>query len=1106
MENIIWLFDTHPIPYWPVTSFGWLGWFIFLGCIIWFVLGQRQARQPWGARSWGLFTAFAFFVIILNLFIGLRLPVGAALSLPDTPQEPRGPAIMLLSAVPLLLAGTILGPLAAAVLGFLAGVLRFLWDTHSIFTSLELALFASLFSLSIRQRYRGWFFALIREPLPLAVILTLFYAPVYIVGAFLVSSGSMPVRLDYALTGVGLRNLAVGVELLIGGLFLQVLVTAFPLSWGRNQPLVPSPVERSIETRFLVGTGTLIIILLFVLLVGDWVVAGEAARDMIRNRLKGTAEISSQSVPFFLETGQTLATEISKSPEMISASGADLNRVLDEQIQSVPYFDQLFVFDQSKSLIGSYSPGSAEQAVLFPEENTGLGLAFNGVLSQTYTIPPAYPDKDLSARVAFIIAVIDPNSSQIVRVLIARTDLATNPFTLPLVTSLRSMSELGGNGILLDENGRIIFHPVTDQLMSQYSGQQKTEPTFFDDTAPNGTRTLVYYQPVSGRSWAVVLIVPAQQAQQLALTIATPLFVMILVLAIIALLSLRLGLKSITTSLQTLVIETVRISQGQLDHGLAVDGVDEIGQFRRSFEQMRVSLRARLSELNQLLLVSQGVASSLDVHDAVQPVFDAILATGAVAVRMITPPFDDEAGPGQSHVMALGQKKDVYARFDDQIVLFTEQQERWFASDTSRFPGWAVTSTGSPDGRAEIPASLFAILLRHEHRKFGVLWAGYAEQHQFSDLDERFLITLAGQAALAASNHNLFRTAEVGRQRLAAILASTPDPVLVIDQYDRLLLANPAALQVFGSVVETGIGQPVENVIQQKPLLDILRTSVSDKLTSEVSFPGGKVYLATASPVVAEDHPVGRVCILRDVTHFKELDTMKSEFVNTVSHDLRSPLTLIRGYATMLEMIGSLNEQQQSYVRKIVAGVENMSRMVNALLDLGRVEAGVGLQLEIFALQDLIDQVIGSLQLLAVQKNIDITVTIPKKPAHELLMEADRVLFQQVIYNLVDNAIKYTPPGGRVVLRLQIMDGNMLFEVQDSGIGIDPLDQPRLFEKFYRGGQREAREQKGSGLGLAIVKSITEHHGGKVWLESQLGKGSIFFLLVPMRQPTRSED
>ena len=135
----------------------------------------------------------------------------------------------------------------------------------------------------------------------------------------------------------------------------------------------------------------------------------------------------------------------------------------------------------------------------------------------------------------------------------------------------------------------------------------------------------------------------------------------------------------------------------------------------------------------------------------------------------------------------------------------------------------------------------------------------------------------------------------------------------------------------------------------------------------------------------------------------------------------------------------------------------------------------------------------------ASQKNIQMDVDFPKNTMP--LIEADLALLQQAIYNLVENAIKYTPANGRVSARLIIQGDSILFEVQDTGIGIAPADMPRLFEKFYRGSQREAREQKGTGLGLAIVKSITEKHGGKVWVESELGKGSTFYLQVPLKQP-----
>ena len=165
--------------------------------------------------------------------------------------------------------------------------------------------------------------------------------------------------------------------------------------------------------------------------------------------------------------------------------------------------------------------------------------------------------------------------------------------------------------------------------------------------------------------------------------------------------------------------------------------------------------------------------------------------------------------------------------------------------------------------------------------------------------------------------HRLFASSDVGRQRLQAVLDSTPDPVLVFDQKNRLLLINPAVMQVPGLITSSTPGRKIEEVIAVPALLDLMVAPVEGRMTSrELPFPNGKIYYASVSPVISEKQNVGKICILRDITYYKELDNLKSDFVATVSHDLRSPLTLMRGYATMLQMVGELNNQQKEYVQK----------------------------------------------------------------------------------------------------------------------------------------------------------------------------------------------
>jgi PAS domain S-box-containing protein len=1065
---------------------GWIGWLLLLVVIVFLLLRWRKYGRG-GKVRWGIFVVTVVLVPLTNLFLGLQLSSGSALPEPNIPAAPHNPTLMLFASLPWMLAGGFLGPLPAAIIGLLCGLTRALWDSHNVFTILEPALLAVLFSVAVHQRYRTIFFRLLRQPALFALVLIPVYVLVFVFNAFFSVSGALAARLDYALTNVWPITLAVGGELILGGLITQLVAVVFSKAWGSDRPLEPSPGERNMEARFLLGGGTFIAILLLTLLIGDWIVAGNAARQMLRDRLSSTARAGAENVPFFLETGQNLIENLSHDPRLLNQSGADLVATLGEQIRTVPYFDQLAVLDSSQNVMAVYPASSTIS--LAPEEFISVTLAVQGVVVQFYAIPPA--QGDVAARLSFIASIADDNG-QVQRVLLGRTALSQNPLIQPLLNSLHNMNDLGGKGILLDDQGRILYHPNAELLMTNYLGQRSDQVLFYDNPAPGGTRELVYYQPVEGRSWGIVLTIPAQESQQLSLNIAAPLSAMIIVLTLLALVSLRVSLRVVTGSLRGLAAESALIARGKLDHPLKVDSVDEVGQLRGAFEQMRVSLQARLEELNQLLLVSQGVASSLEMGDAVQPILEAVLATGASAVRVVLLPSarQPEENPPR---FALGPAKDIFAHLDDRVLKLTQEQERLVLNNPSRVRGLDLP-TGQPQ-----PGALAAVALRHENSYYGVLWAAYNQPRQFTDEDLRFLSTLAGQAALAASNARLFRSAELGRRRLEAILASTPDPVLVTDQLNRLLFANPAAKQAISVLADSVEGQPTERVIAQKELVNILQVFETGKQSAEVVMPDGNVYYATASSVIADGKPVGRVCVLRDITHFKELDALKSDFVSTVSHDLRSPLTLMRGYATMLEMVGDLNEQQHSYIRKMIGGVESMARLVNNLLDLGRIEAGVGLQVENVVLKEVIENIVGTLQLSASQKNLRLGLEMDRElPA---TIEADKGLLHQAVYNLVENAIKYTPEGGWVVLRVKARPTGVQFEAQDNGIGVAPADQPRLFEKFYRGSQREARTQRGTGLGLAIVRSIAERHGGKVWLESQVGKGSTFFLLVPYMLP-----
>lgn len=1076
LENLAYL---NPLP-----LAGWLVWLGLAGLLALAVMSWRNLHPARNANAWWMILGLAALTAITALFLGLEIQNAPALPVPGLPENPPGSTIMIFSALPWTLAGGLFGPFAGAGLGMLSGLLRGLWDTHSWFSILDLGLLGAIFSFAARQQYRTPFFRLLRQPLVIVLFLALLHALMFMIGAFfsVPAASSAAERIDFAFSNSGTAVLAFGLEMLLAGFVAQILAASLPHHWGRIGSLQPSPAERSIETRFISGAGTIVSILLILLLLGDWIVAGNAARNLLRDRLATAAQVSAQGVPYFLETGQSLAAQIASDPRLAQMSDADLGAFLGGWMQSTSFFNQLVVMDVSlNSVVASYPPDSVLQ--FSAAEEAGLPLVPAGLTNQLYAIPPAAPGQ--AARVSFIAAI--PGTS---RALIARADLRSNPIARPILESLDSLRGLNGTGILLDDQGRILHHPEPGLIMTPYAGGSSDQPAFFEETSPRGTRQFVYHQPVTGHPWAVVIAVPAQAAQQIAIDIALPIALLILMLGAIAFVALRVSLHAVTSSLQTLAAEAKYISTGKLDRPLPTEGADELGDLRAAFEQMRAGLQARLDDLNRLLAVSQGVASSLTLGDALRPVLEAVIAGGASSARILL--LRDVLPIETPLRFADGLEQDVYMHLDQQILALTEQQERLVMATLAQSRGLIL------DPNLPHPESLIAIALRHENKFYGVLWAAYNKQHIFTESDLKFITTLASQASLAVGNIRLFMTVEVSRRQLEAILNSTPDPVVVTDASNRLILANPAAGTVLGVIIRRGERPDVERVIQSKELKDLLIVSSTERRPVEIGLPDGKTYLAVNSPMTAEGRTVGRICILRDVSHLKEIDTLKSEFVATVSHDLRAPLTLMRGYATMLEMAGSLNEQQSNYAKMIVQGVDNMAKLVNNLLDLGRIEFGVGLQVETIPVLDLLERVTGDLQAQAKQKNISLGVELPRDMPHAI--DADPNLLHQALYNLVENAVKYTPQGGGVTIHVQTMPPALTFAVQDSGIGVSEEDQKRLFEKFFRGTNREALMQRGTGLGLAIVKSIAERHGGRAWVQSEPGRGSVFFLQIPLNQ------
>ena len=391
--------------------------------------------------------------------------------------------------------------------------------------------------------------------------------------------------------------------------------------------------------------------------------------------------------------------------------------------------------------------------------------------------------------------------------------------------------------------------------------------------------------------------------------------------------------------------------------------------------------------------------------------------------------------------------------------------------------------------------ALVAVPLIAEDEVVGVLEAIAPLSRTFDtgELDTLHIIT--GQLALGVSNARLFRRVRSEQQQISAILASSGDAIIALDAAGRVQIANPAAERAFNFATVDVVGKPLPEVTLNAALNTAVESAIEARQAQpagfEIQLPDETYLFCNLSPIVdPATHLTGWVAVMQDVTRFKETERMKSDMILTASHDLRNPVNLTMGALDLLgKKTDNLTPLQKEALELSVLGVHR----IEALLDLERIERRVGLTLSQCNLSDITQTVMTELALPAQQRQQRLTY---EHPSTAIFVQGDAQRLYQVVSNLVSNAIKYTQPGGEVTVNLKIKDDQVRLDVRDTGPGISPEAQARIFERFYRA-PSVAADDRGTGLGLAIVKSIVEQHGGRVWVTSAIGQGSTFSLALP---------
>lgn len=349
------------------------------------------------------------------------------------------------------------------------------------------------------------------------------------------------------------------------------------------------------------------------------------------------------------------------------------------------------------------------------------------------------------------------------------------------------------------------------------------------------------------------------------------------------------------------------------------------------------------------------------------------------------------------------------------------------------------------------------------------------------------------------------REIEEERDRTLAIINNFSDGILIFDKENKLSFMNPKAEEFFEMKAKEVIEKSISKLSEIPPfegITNLLGAESKKILRRELAFKKNLILEVTIVPLKKREEEIGTLIILHDITKEKTIERIKTEFVSLSAHQLRTPLSAIKWTLRMLldGDLGKLTKEQSEFLEKTYKSNERMIELINDLLNVTRIEEGRYIYQRIFCdFVEIVQSVIDSYKREIEKKNIKFEFKEPEKQLPRILMDEEKI--KLVIENLLDNAIRYTFPGGKVTISIELLENEIEFKIEDAGMGISKDEQPRVFTKFFRGANAIRMETEGSGLGLFVTKNIVEAHGGRIWFEAEERKGSTFYFTLPLTRP-----
>lgn len=499
-------------------------------------------------------------------------------------------------------------------------------------------------------------------------------------------------------------------------------------------------------------------------------------------------------------------------------------------------------------------------------------------------------------------------------------------------------------------------------------------------------------------------------------------------------------------------------------------------------------MTSNTSPVELLYIVAQQLNASLDLTEVLGRVLRLTLeATQASRASLL---ILNEQAQVTHHILARPNQSAEVLEQNLRLVMseglsgwIYQNQRAAIIADTAQDKRWVQL----PDDD-QVTKSVLGVPLIFRGRVNGLLTLHHESPGFFNETHLMLGTGIADQAAVAVENARLFTQVKSEREALYALLQGLPMPLLVIAD-DQLIFRNRIAER---SLRIKQTGAPLADIAGGEALAQALvqlRTA-EFRAGVEMTWPDGRIFQVSLNQVTQH----GLVVALDDITTLKELNEMKTQFVETVSHDLKNPISQIRGFARLLED-ETLSEQGRLNLAQINQSAGYMLALIEDLLALVQIEAGVGGTVQPCDLAEVAAETLPTFSAALAEKGLRLTTQL----ADPAPVAADPLRLGQIITNLVSNAIKYTPAGGAVTVEVSQAANEVLLRVSDTGRGIPLLAQSQLFQKFYRVPISSPAEWvEGTGLGLSIVKAIADEYSGRVWVESEVGVGSTFGCALPL--------